>query len=117
MSTAGDFRRCLLRKVPVYLLIKAVLSLIVLVGAANIIVTTTQYQAIIGGAVSISSSLVGRDRGFSKASSAVGATGASCPTASIFGVATIATPDITAGDIVYDLQVNTTGSTPLNLAC
>ncbi len=112
MINAGGARHYLLRKASVYLLMKAILSLIVLVNAASIIVTTTRYQAIIGGAVSISSSLVSRDRGFSKASSAVLATGLTCPTAAIFGVATIVTPGITAGDIVYYLQVNTTGTHP-----
>ncbi len=94
---------------------KAILSLIVLVNAASVIVTTTQYKAIIGGAVSVSSNLVSRDRGFFKASSALPATGTTCPTAAIFGVATIATLGMTAGHTVYDLQVNTTTlTTPQN---
>src|SRR5712692_1807909 len=114
MNKAGWIPRYLLGRAPLYLLMKATLSLIVLVNAANIIVTPTPYQAIVGGAVSISSNLTGADRGFSKSSSDVAATGTTCPTAAIFGVNTMATPGITAGDMVYDLQVNATGSTPSN---
>ncbi len=113
MHKAKNLRIFFLRRVALILPVKAILSLIVLVNAVNISVTTTSYQAVIGGAVSIASNLLGADKGFSKASSAIAATGTTCPTATLFGVATTATPGVTSGDVVYDLQVNSTG-TPAN---
>ncbi len=114
MRKAKNLRIFLLRKATLVLSVKVILSLIVLVNAASITVTTTSYQAEVGGAISIASNLSGgADKGFSKASSAIMATGTTCPTAAIFGVATVATPAVTSGDLVYDLQVNSTG-TPNN---
>ncbi len=103
----------LLRKATLVLSVKTILSLIVLVNAASMTVTTTSYQAEVGGAISIASNLSGSDKGFAKASSAISATGTTCPSAVIFGVATTATTGVTSGDLVYDLQVNSTG-TPAN---
>jgi hypothetical protein len=57
--------------------------------------------------------LSGADRGFSKASSNVAANGAACGSAVQFGVvAGTATPGVTSGHMIYDVQLNTTGTTP-----
>ena len=113
MRKAKNLRTFFLRKVSLVFSVKVILSLVVLVNAASITATTTSYQAVIGGAVSIASSLSGADKGFSKASSMIIATGTACATATLFGVSTTATPGVTSGDMVYDLQVNSTG-TPTN---
>ncbi len=109
MHKAKNLRIFLLRKATLVLSVKTILSLMVLVNAASITVTTTSYQAEVGGAINIASNLSGADKGFSKASSAITATGTTCPTATIFGATTVATPGVTSGDLVYDLQVNSTG--------
>jgi hypothetical protein len=113
MDKAKNPRMSFLKKVTFVFSLKAVLSLIVLVNAVNIIATTMSYQAVIGGAISVASNLSSADKGFSKASSGIAATGTLCATAAIFGLATTATPGVTAGDLVYDLQVNSSG-TPAN---
>ena len=112
MRKAKNIRTFFLRKVTLVFSVKVILSLVVLVNAASITATTTSYQAVIGGAISVASSLSGADKGFSKASTAIAAT-TNCPAGTVFGVGTTATPGVTSGDLVYDLQVNFTG-TPIN---
>ena len=76
-------------------------------------VTTTNYRALVGGQVNVVSVLSGADRGFTKAGSAITGNGAACGSAVQFGVlAGTATPGVTSGDMIYDIQLNTTGSTP-----
>jgi len=67
-----------------------------------------------GSAFNVSNNLLVGDKGFSKPLVGTGATGP-CPTANItFSVIPgSANNAITAGDIVYDVQVNATASTPL----
>jgi hypothetical protein len=92
-----------------------ILAMIVLAAfGATITVTSKTYQGEIGSAVNVSNNLLIGDKGFLKPSLNTAATG-SCPSGNVtFGVAPgTANNAITAGDIVYDVQVNATSSTPL----
>jgi len=65
--------------------------------------------------LNVVSALSGADRGFSKAASTVAANGAACVSAVQFGpVAETATPGVISGHMIYDVQLNTTGTTPAN---
>ena len=88
--------------------------LVIVVSAASITASSTNYQAELGSAYNVSNGLLVGDKGFSKPSVGAGATGA-CPTANVtFGPSPgSANNAIVAGDIVYDVQVNATGTTPL----
>jgi hypothetical protein len=102
-----------------FLLLKICLYLTVLVYGATIVAVPTNYAAVSAGRVDVKNNLIGQDRGFSKASSTIGAAGTSCGVGtqvSFSVVAGTANTAITAGDFVYDLQVNTTASTP-NTTC
>jgi hypothetical protein len=102
-------------RLSVLVFLKILLSLSILVYAASIVAVPASYIAVSAGRVSVSSNLAGEDRGFSKASSTVPAAGTACGvgTQVSFGVAAqTANTAITAGDLVYDLQLNTTGTTP-----
>jgi hypothetical protein len=108
-------KRILGRTVNGFLIVKVVLSTVLLAYAATSSITTTNYRAIIGGQLNFVNVLSGADKGFSKASSSVAANGATCGGAIQFGPATgTATSGITSGHMIYDLQLNTTGTTPAN---
>lgn len=96
-----------------YFSAKVVLAILVIaVSAASITATSSNYQAEIGSSHSVNSNLLAGDKGFSKPSSSTSATG-SCPLATTFGASPgSANNAISAGDIVYDVQVNTTATTP-----
>ena len=97
------------------LFLKIGILLTILVYGAIIVAVPTSYRAVSAGRVDVKSNLAGRDRGFSKAGSTLAAAGTSCGvgTQVSFSVAPgTANTAITSGDIVYDLQVNTTGMTP-----
>lgn len=67
-----------------------------------------------GSAVNITNGILVGDKGFSKPTSGTAATG-SCPSANNVTFATLpgsANNAITAGDVVYDVQVNATATTP-----
>lgn len=102
-----------------YFSAKIVLAIIVIaVSAATITASSSNYQAEVGSAYSVSNNLLVGDKGFSKPAAATGATG-SCPSAG--NVTFSASPGsannaIVAGDIVYDVQVNETATTPI-LSC
>jgi hypothetical protein len=83
------------------------LSLTAIVFAASISVTSTTYQAEIGSVISVTNGLIATDRGFSGNAAASAATSCSSPVtfAASPGAANTA---ITGGDIVYDVQVNST---------
>ena len=115
MNWAGKISNWLRRTFTWYLSTKVALAILVLaVSAASITATTTNYQAEIGGALNVTNNLVGTDKGFSKAGLAIVAT-ATCP--SLLNV-TFSTTPTTANnlvaplDVVYDVQVNTTATTP-----
>jgi hypothetical protein len=90
---------------------KIIASLLVLVYAANITVTTTTYQSEFGSTLSTASGLIAVDKGFSVALSTVASgTGTSCSSPVVFSnTPGIANTTITAGHFVYDVQVNATG--------
>ncbi len=106
--------RTLASKGSLYLAAKIFLSLVILAHATLIqsIVTSPSYQSITGGAIKVNN-LSGADKGFAKAGSAIAAAGTSC-SANVTYTATPGTANnpITSGDIIYDIQLNTTGSTP-----
>ena len=58
--------------------------------------------------------LLATDKGFSKAPATVSAVPASCSSPATFGVDTTANTAITAGDMVYDVQVNATAGLSIN---
>jgi hypothetical protein len=99
-----------------YFSAKVVLAILVIaVSAASITASSTNYQAEMGSAYNISNNILVGDKGFSKPLVGTSATG-SCPSAGnvTFGIVPgTANNAITAGDIVYDVQVNATASTPL----
>jgi len=99
-----------------YFSAKVGLAILVLaVSAASITASSTTYQAELGSAYNVSNNLLVGDKGFFKPAVSTGATG-SCPSidnVTFSGSPGTANNAITAGDIVYDVQVNATASTPL----
>ena len=88
---------------------KLLLSLAAIVFAASISLTSSTYQAEIGSVVSVANGLLATDKGFSLAPTASTATSCSIPVT--FGnLPGTANMDITAGHLVYDVQVNSTTS-------
>ncbi len=88
---------------------KLLLSLTAIVFAASISVTSTTYQAEIGSAINVTNGLIATDKGFSGNAAALAATSCSSPVT--FGAsAGTANTAITAGHLVYDVQVNSTAS-------
>jgi len=96
-----------------YLTAKAVLAILVIaVSAASITASTMNYQAEFGSAYNAKNNILLGDKGFSKPTVGTAAT-ASCPSAVTFGpIPGGANNNITAGHIVFDVQVNSTGTTP-----
>ena len=89
---------------------KLVLALVAIVFAASVSVTSSSYQAEIGSAVNVANGLLAIDKGFSLAS--VASNGTSCSGPVTFGPSPgTANTNITAGHLVYDVQVNSTTST------
>jgi len=115
MSRASRLGGRLRRTFTWYLSGKIVLALlIVAVSATSIVVTSTTYQAEVGGELNVTNSLVAIDKGFSVSASNVVAAGTSCSSPTIFGVGTVANTGITQKDLVYDVQVNETMTTNTN---
>jgi hypothetical protein len=86
--------------------------LVAIVFAATISVTSSTHQAEIGSALSVTNGLVAMDKGFSRVFAASTATSCSIPV--LFGVLPgTANTNIVAGDLVYDVQVNSTTSTSI----
>src|SRR2546429_2998348 len=91
---------------------KLLLSLVAIVLAASISVTSSTYQAEIGSAVNVVNGLLATDKGFSLAS--VASNGTSCSSPVTFGSSPgTASTNITAGHLVYDVQINSTTSTSI----
>jgi hypothetical protein len=98
-----------------YFSCKVVLAILVIaVSAASITASSVNYQAELGSAYNVTNNLLVGDKGFSKPLLGTGATG-TCPTANVTFSASPASANnaIIGGDIVYDVQVNATASTPL----
>ena len=92
---------------------KVLLSLVILVFAASITVTTNTYQAEIGSSLNFPAGLIATDRGFSVALTGGAASGTSCTTPVVFGPAPgSANTTITAGHWAFLVRVNSTGSAP-----
>lgn len=88
---------------------KLVVSLVAIVFAASISVTSSTYQAEIGSAVNVANGLIATDKGF--AVQVLGSAVTSCSSPVTFGVIPgIANTPVTAGHLVYDVQVNSTAS-------
>ncbi len=95
-------------------------ALLALVFAASITVSTTTYQAQVGSTVNVTNSLRAIDKGFSIPTSGSTSNGTSCSNPVIFSPSPgIANTNITAGDLVYDIQVKSTPiaqpNTPFNV--
>ena len=99
-----------------YLSAKIVLALLIVAVSASSIVTSTTYQAEIGGELNVTNRLIAVDKGFSVAISSVVPAGTSCSNPTVFGGGTVANTGITQQDLVFDVQVNETLATNIN-AC
>jgi len=92
---------------------RLLLSLVALVFASSITVTSSSYQAEVGSAVNVANGLVATDKGFSV--SLVGAAATSCSSPVTFGPTPgTANTTITGGHLIYDVQVNSTTLVPAN---
>ncbi len=92
-----------------YAAIKSLLSLVILVSAASISLTTNNFQAEFGSVFKVASNLLATDKGFSLAILGSLAAGTSCSSPITFGPTPgTANTAITAGHLVYDVQVNST---------
>jgi len=114
MNKASRFGNRLRRTFTWYLSGKIVLALLIVAVSATSIVTSTTYQAEIGGELNVINSLVAVDKGFLVASSSAPPVGTSCGSPTIFGGGTVANTGITQQDLVYDAQVNETLTTSTN---
>jgi len=94
---------------------KVCLAVLALVFAASITITSNTYQAQVGSAVNVTNVLRATDKGFSIATSGSNGNGTSCSAPVIFSSSpVVANTNITAGDFVYDIQVNSTSSAQPN---
>ncbi len=114
MNKASRLGNRLRRTFTWYLSGKIVLALLIVAVSATSIVTSTTYQAEIGGELNVTNSLVAVDKGFLVASSSAPPVGTSCGSPTIFGEGTVANTGITQQDLVYDVQVNETLTTSTN---
>jgi len=116
MKPCSTISRWIRRTFTWYFSAKFVLAILMIaVSAATITASSVDYQAELGSAYNVSNNILIGDKGFSKPAMGIGATG-SCPSAgnvTFSGSPGNANNAIIAGDIVYDVQVNATASTPL----
>jgi hypothetical protein len=117
MNLVSRIQSWVRRTFTLYLSAKIALAVLVLaVSAASITVSTKNYQAEVGGAVSVNNKLTGIDKGFVKASTPATASGSSCTTNATFTITpgTTATTVVTSNDYVYDIQIVNTTQTPIS---
>jgi len=116
MKRPSALSRRLRRTFTWYFSAKVVLViLLVSVSAASITATSSNYQAQMSSAYNASNNILIGDKGFTKPAASTGTT-QPCPSAgnvTFSSVPGTANNAITAGDIVYDVQVNATATTPL----
>jgi len=94
---------------------KLLLSMVAIVFAASVSVTSSSYQAEIGSAVNVANGLIATDKGFAVSPTAGAPAGTSCASPIIFSASPqTANSTIVAGHLVYDVQVNATSSAPAN---
>jgi hypothetical protein len=94
---------------------KLIVSLVAIVFAATISVTSSTHQAEIGSALSVTNGLVAMDKGFSVIPSGSLAVGTNCPGIPVlFGALPgTANTTIVAGHLVYAVQINDTSAPTL----
>jgi len=94
---------------------KLFLSMVAIVFAASVSVTSSTYQAEIGSAVNVANGLIATDKGFSVSQTAGAPAGTSCSSPVSFSASPqTANTTIVAGHLVYDVQVNATSGAPAN---
>ena len=96
-----------------FVVAKVILSLVILVYAGSVMVTSTNYQAEIGSVTTFATGLPATDRGFNLTSTAISAstTGTTCTTPTIFSVSPgVANNAIAAGHLLFDVRINQTSS-------
>lgn len=92
-----------------YAAVKALISLVILVSAVYIPVTTRNYQGEFGSAFNVASNLLATDKGFSLDISGSQAAGTNCSSPVTFGsVPKMANTTIAAGHLAYDVRLNST---------
>jgi len=94
---------------------KLLLSMVAIVFAASVSVTSSTYQAEIGSAVNVANGLIATDKGFSVSQTVGAPAGTSCSSPVSFSASPqTANTTIVAGHLVYDVQVNATSGAPAN---
>ena len=92
---------------------KLLLSMVAIVFAASISVTSSSFQAEIGSAVNVANGLIATDKGFSVSQTVGAPTGTSCSSPVSFSASPqTANTTVVAGHLVYDVQVNATSGAP-----
>jgi hypothetical protein len=94
--------------------IKILLLLVTVAWATNSLVNTIPYTGEAGSLNNINHQLLTTAKGFSTTGTS-SATGTSCPGSPVtFGSGTVANTALASGHVIFDAQVNTTASTPIN---
>ncbi|OLD44475.1 hypothetical protein AUI51_02110 [archaeon 13_1_40CM_2_52_4] len=115
MGKVGRISRIICRGSRWIFAAKLLLSLVAIVFAASVSVTSSSYQAEIGSAVNVANGLVATDKGFSVSPTAGTSAGVSCSSPVSFSASPqTANTTIIAGHLVYDVQVNATSGAPAN---
>jgi hypothetical protein len=95
-------------------LVKLVFVVVIIVYASSV-TSSTNYQGEKGSYVSVNNGLLLLDRGYSKVPSTTAPTGTSCVSPVNFsGSPGVANTQLTAGDILFDVQANTTASSTIS---
>src|SRR6266704_5060012 len=98
-----------------FIVTKICLALLTLAFAASITVTQTTYPAEVGSAVNVTNNLRATDKGFSLAGSDATSSGTSCSSPVTFSATpSIANTNITAGHIIYEVEVSSTATAQQN---
>jgi hypothetical protein len=97
------------------LALKLILPTILIACVATSGIASSHYRSMIGGRLNVVSALSAADKGFTKATSTISANGAVCISAVNFGISVgTSSLGVASGDMFYDVQLNTTGTTPAN---
>jgi hypothetical protein len=91
-------------------LVKFVLVIVIIVYASSV-TSSTNYQAEKATYLSVTNGLLVMDEGYSKISSTTQAAGTSCVSPVVYGTSPgVANTPLTAGNILFDVEANTTAS-------
>jgi hypothetical protein len=94
------------------LVVKVLLVLVVVAWATTSVVQNVNYTGETGAVENINNTLLATSKGF-HTTSAASASGTSCPGSPVtFGVGSAANTVLVNGDEIFEVQVNTTGTTP-----